>query len=154
MVDLTTQTPLAAGSAVLEYAGYPIFPPNPTMALSAKRAQPGAVLTVTDAPGATTYWWLATLAVLQGLLGGGAPPPVTFVVDFVGKHHTYVPATNTVTVAPSTYNGKTFTVPVLSGTITVPPGVSGNQKVYVQLLTTLLGSSSGISAGSKLKVVG
>jgi hypothetical protein len=47
-----------------------LFPPNPTVALSATTATPGQSVSITDAAGATTYWWLSTLNVLQGASGG------------------------------------------------------------------------------------
>jgi hypothetical protein len=130
MVDLTTQKPLAIGSAVMEYTGDPFFPPNPTLAFSAKKAKPGQQVTVSDAPGATRYWWGATLASLEALLGGGALPPPTVTVEFLGRHLDAV-AANTVTDTPATYNGTTFTPPVLSGTFTVPADASGVQKVVI-----------------------
>jgi hypothetical protein len=130
IVDLTTQKPLAAGSAVMEYSGDPYLPPGPTLALSAKKAAPGQQMTVSDAPGATRYWWLATLYSLESLLGGGAASPPTVSVEFLGRH-SIATAANTVTVTPASYNGTTFTPPVLSGTFTVPAGTNGPQKVMV-----------------------
>jgi hypothetical protein len=154
MVDLTTQKPVAAGSAVLEYAGAPLFAPAPTLALSAKKASAGDVINVSDAPGATTYWWLATLSSLEALLGGTASPG-TITVDFVGKHYVTVPAAaNTVTITPAAYDGTTFTPPVLSGTVTVPPGLKGTQKVLIEYGADLAGINTGIGAQKRIKIKG
>ncbi len=65
MIDLTTIKVVAAGSGLVEYTGDPLFPPNPTLAVSTKEAAPGQVVNVSDKPGATTYWWLSTLTTLE-----------------------------------------------------------------------------------------
>jgi hypothetical protein len=153
MVDLTTQTPLAAGSAVLEYQGFNLIPPNPTLVLSAKKTTPGATVTVSDAPGATTYWWVATLVSLEALLSGGAAPAGTLTVNFL-KKGVYVPAANNIVVTGASYNGSTLTLPTISGSFTVPPGVSGTQKVYVLYTASLEGEQLVNVAGGKLKVKG
>ncbi len=144
LVDLTTATEVSAGSAILEYAGFPILPPNPTLALSSKDVSVGQTVTVSDKPGATTYWWLATLASLEGDLGGTPPPPPSVVVNFkkvVGA------AVNNIAVTPASYNGSTFTPPVLSGTFTVPsflkPG--GKYKAIVNYIAALEGNDLQIS---------
>jgi hypothetical protein len=79
MIDLSTFKVVGPGSALVSYNGQPLIPPSPTLALSAKTATPGQVVNVSDAPGATTYWWLSTVTGLQSLLGSGsaAPPVVT-----------------------------------------------------------------------------
>jgi len=152
MVDLTTQKPVAAGSAVLEWVDYPLFPPNPVLNLSAtKKLQPGQSLNVAD-PGATTFWWIATLNELSALLSGGAASPPTITVQFTGKHHTVTPATNTVTIAGATYDGKTLTTPDIEGSITVPSGLTGKQTVTVTYLTSLDGQSLGLSATANVKM--
>jgi hypothetical protein len=152
MIDLTTQKPLAAGSAVMEYAGAPIFPPGPTLALSAKTATPGQQVNVSDAHGATRYWWLATLSSLEALLGGGTAAPPTISVEFLGRHSNDVSAANTVTVTPATYNGTTLTPPVLAGTVTVPAGISGPQKVLIGYTAAAAGINVEIGAQRPLTV--
>ena len=132
MVDLTTQKPVAAGSAVLEYVGDPYIPTfTPSLKLSATEATPGQVVNVSQGRKSTHYWWLATLASLEALLGGGSAAPPTIGVTFMAKDGAIVPAVNTVTVTPATYNGTTLTPPVISGGFTVPPGVTGRQTVEV-----------------------
>jgi hypothetical protein len=115
LVDLTTADEVGAGSALLEYKGFKLFPPSPTIALSKKVAFPGSVEKVSDGPNATTYWWLATLATLEGSLGGPVQSSVEVEVSKAPN------AANTITVTPASYNGSTFTPPVLSGAFTVPP---------------------------------
>ena len=153
MVDLTTQKPVAAGSAVLEWQGYPFLPPDPTVAFSAPIARPGQQINVTDAPGATTYWWIATLASLESLLSGGSPPPVTLSVAFKAKHNTYVPAPESLTATSASYDGKTFTPPSISGSFTVPTGVAGKHKVFVSLSMPLEGLTLQITAEAPVDVL-
>jgi hypothetical protein len=152
MVDLTTQTPVAAGSGVLEWTGYPFLPPDPTLALSSPIATQGQQVTVSDAPGTTTYWWLATLASLESLLGGGSAPPLTSSVAFGAKHQTFKMATNAVKASPASYDGTTLTPPVLSGSFTVPTGITGKHKVYVSLAMPLEGFDLQITAQATLVV--
>jgi hypothetical protein len=151
MIDLTTQKPLAVGSAVMEYTGDPYLPPNPTLAFSVKKATLGQQVTVSDAHGATRYWWLATLASLEALLGGGTPTPPTVSVEFFGRHSD-AGAANTITVTPASYNGTTLTPPVLSGTVTVPADASGPQKVVVTYFADVTLANLDISAHSSLTV--
>lgn len=155
MVDLTTQTPLAAGSAVLEYQGFNLLPPEPTLVLSAKKSTPGGTVTVSDAPGNTTYWWVATLASLEALLSGGGAPAESLLVNFQhGRNGAFVPAVNNIVVTPASYNGTTLTLPSISGSITVPAGVTGKQKIYVLLEANLEGQSLVIGARVKLNIKG
>jgi hypothetical protein len=153
MVDLTTQTPLAAGSAVMEYAGFNLLPPDPTLALSAKKSTAGSTVTVSDAPGNTTYWWVATLASLEALLSGGGAPAETLVVNFEhGRNGPFIPAANNIVVTPASYNGTTLTLPSISGSFTVPAGVTGKQKVYVLLEANLEGEGLVNVAHQTLKI--
>ena len=91
-------------------------------------------MTVSDAPGATTYWWLATLESIEAGLGGGSGGGPVPVVVTVGRQATVA---SKAFVAPATYNGATFTPPKLSGSFVV--GKSAGGKVTVSLPATLLG---------------
>ncbi len=136
MIDLTSFTPVAGGSILVEYAGDPLLPPNPTLVGSTTKASPGATVSVGDAPGATTYWWLSTLSSLAALLGGGTPPTPVVTVTF--KHgKTIVAAANNITVSPAVYNPPVLTPPKISGGFTVPAGLSGPQKVTVTYGVTI-----------------
>ncbi len=151
MIDLTSFKPVGAGSALFEYTGFPIFPPNPTVALSASTAVPNQTVSVSDAPGASTYWWLATLNVLQSLLGTGSGTPSVKVtlVDMNGRS---VPAASTAQVAPATYNSGVFSPPSLSGGFTVPSTVTGPVTVDVQLSAPLDGIPLSNTASAPLFV--
>ncbi len=150
LVDLTTAKEVPASSAVLEYQGFPFFPPDPTLALSSKHVTVGQVVTVSDKPGATTFWWLATLASLEADLGGPPPPPPSVVVNFKKVAGA---ATNNITVTPATYNGTTFTPPVLAGTFTVPSFLTpGRYGTLVNYLASLQGETLAIT-GHKAIIV-
>ena len=151
LVDLTTVKEVPAGSALLEYSGFPFFPPNPTLAVSPTDVSVGQNVTVSDKPGATTFWWLATLASLEGDLGGPPPPPPSVVVNFKKVAGA---AVNNITVAPASYNGTTFTPPAISGTFTVPSFLSpGKHKALVNYISELEGLDLQIT-GKKSIVVG
>ncbi len=150
-IDLTSFKPVAAGSAVVEYAGDPLFPPNPTLALSTPTATHGQTVGVSDAPGATTHWWLATLLALEGLLGGSAPTP-TVTVTLASSRGTFT-AANNVKVSPAVYNKPVLTPPKLSGTFTVPAKkIRGQQTATVTYQAVLLGFPLANAASAPLKV--
>jgi hypothetical protein len=141
MIDLTTFKVVAAGSALVNYKGQSLLPPAPTLALSATTATPGQVVNVSDAPGATTSWWLSTVTGLQGLLGGGAPTPPVVTVDLAKRRNSPpTTAANEITVAPAVYNYPVLTPPKISGGFTVP-AIRGNEKVTVTYAAPLLGST-------------
>jgi hypothetical protein len=150
-IDLTSFKPVGAASAVLEYAGDPLFPPAPTLALGTSTATVGATVPVSDAPGATTYWWLSTLVTLESLLGGGSPPTPTLTVTLTGKKTT-VTAPNHITVSPAVYNAPVLTPPMISGGFTVPPKSTGKRTVTVTYQVTLLGFPLTNSASAPLLV--
>ena len=151
MIDLTTFKTVAAGSGLVEYTGDPLFPPSPTLALSTKEATAGQTVNVSDAPGATTYWWLSTLTTLESLLGGGAATPVVTVKLGSGRSST-VP--NTVTVTPAVYNYPVLTPPAISGGFTVPAGTSGHKKVTITYKADLLLFPLVNEARARLSVTG
>ncbi len=150
MIDLTTFKPVAAGSAVFEYSGFPLLPPNPTLALSTSTAVPNQTVSVSDAPGTTTYWWLSTLAELEAALGGGASSPPAVTVTLVDPHGTAVPVVSNVRVTPATYNARTFSPPSLSGNFSVPATAAGPETVNVRLGGTLAGLPLSNSASAPL----
>jgi hypothetical protein len=151
MIDLTSFTPVAAGNVLVEYAGDPLLPPAPTLVGSTTKASPGATVSVGDAPGATTYWWLSTLSSLAALLGGGSPPTPVITVTF--KHgKSSVVAVNNITVTPAVYNPQVLTPPKISGGFTVPAGLKGAQKVTVTYSVTIFGLTLPNSATIPLRV--
>jgi hypothetical protein len=152
-IDLTSFSPVAAGSAVVQYAGDPVFPPGPTMVLSTPQAAPGQTVAVGDAPGASTFWWLSTLTALESLLGGGAAPTPKISVTLAGKKAT-VTAPNTVTVTPAVYNRPVLTPPKLSGGFTVPTGIKGKVTATVAYQATLLGFPLSNAVSEPIKIKG
>ncbi len=152
MIDLTTFKPVAAGSAVFEYSGYPLLPPSPTLVLSASTAVPHQSISASDAPGATTFWWVSTLAALQAGLGGGASSGPTVTVNLIDPKGTKVSVPSNIQVIPATYNGGTFSPPAISGGFTVPPTVAGPENVSVQVSSDLEGLPVTNSASAPLFV--
>ena len=150
-IDLTAFKPVGPASGVVEYAGDPLFPPPPTLALGSSTATKGSNVSVSDASGATTYWWLSTLLALESLLGGGTPPTPTTTVTLTNGTKT-VTAPNTIAVAPATYNGSVLTPPKISGSFTVPPKMRGKDTVKVTYGATLLGFPLNNSASAPLTV--
>ncbi len=149
MIDLTSFKPVAAGSGVFEYSGFPFLPPNPTLVLSASTAVPNQTVSVSDAPGATTYWWLPTLAALEAALGGASSPP-TVAGTLVNPQGNAVPVQSNIRVAPATYNGSTFSPPTISGGFSIPATMAGPETVSVQVGGTLDGIPLSNSASAPL----
>ena len=152
MVDLLTQKPVGAGSAVLEYTGFPFLPPNPSLALSAKKVVRGQTVTVSDAPGTTTYWWISTLAALNNLLTGGNSTPK--VVVALGSKKKPVIAVSNVVANAASYSNSTFTPPKLAGTFKVPTSLFGGKRVTVKVVQNMLGIALVNSAEGRIKIVG
>ncbi len=152
MVDLLTQKPVGAGSAVLEYTGFPFLPPSPTLALSAKKVVRGQTVVVRDAPGTTSYWWLSTLAALNNLLTGGTSQPK--VVVGLGPLRKPFIATSNVLANPASYSNNTFTPPKLSGSFKVPTSLIGGKRVQVKVVQNMLGISLSNVAFGKIKITG
>ena len=152
MIDLTSFSPVAAGSVLVEYAGDPLLPPSPTLVASTTKAPAGTTVSVGDAPGATTYWWLSTLSSLAALLGGGTPPTPTITVTLHHGKSPVVTAADNITVAPAVYNPPTLTPPKISGGFTVPAGLKGGEKVTVTYGVTLFGLPLTNSVTIPLKV--
>ena len=152
MIDLTTFKPVGVGSALFEYNGFPVFPPNPTVALSTSSAMPNQTVSVSDATGASTYWWLATLDVLQSALGTGSGSPPTVGVSLVDTKGRSVAASSNARVTPASYSGGVFSPPVPSGGFTVPSTVTGPLTVKVQLTAPLDGIPLTNSAAAPLFV--
>lgn len=152
MIDLTSFKP-ALGSFVTQYAGFPVVPPSPTLALSKSIARHGGRVSVSDVQGATAYWWLATLVTLDAALSGGSAAPPKMKVT-LSNAHTKVKATATVQVAPASYQNGVFSTPVLSGSFVVPSTISGPVTVTVSEKAAILGGllSPTISATAPLTV--
>jgi hypothetical protein len=135
MIDLTSFKPVTTGTCVLSFKGQPFFPPSPTLALTPNVVHTGQSVAISDVPGATTYWWVATLASLYANLAGGsgAGGPIPVVVK-IGGHK--VP-TSGAGVTPASYNGSVLTTPKLSGSFVARK--AGHPNVNVILNANLLG---------------
>ena len=96
-------------------------------------------MSVSDATGATTYWWLSTLGVLQSSLGTGSGSLPTVAIKVVDMNGKSVTASSNAHVTPATYSGGVFSPPILSGGFTVPSTVTGPVTVNVQLSMPLDG---------------
>ncbi len=152
MIDLTSFTPFGAGSALMQWKGENIFPPAPTLALSASKGTPGQTVSVGDAPGHSTYWWVSTLQALESLLGGSATAP-TVSVTF-GKGKSAVPAVSNAVVAPATYVNSVFTPPALSGTFTVPTLPAQTSQITVSQHLSVFGFTLGATKSVPFKIKG
>ena len=146
MIDMSDFKPVSTGTAVINFANQPLFPPDPTLALSKQVATDGQTQAVGDAPGATTYWWVATLSSLYNELGGGKGGPIPVTVR-VGGHKVKTDAA----VTPATYEAEVFTPPKLSGTFVV--GGHGPKKVKVTLTADLLGVPLSVTASARFRVL-
>ena len=150
MINATTFKPVTAGTFVIVYKGGSVFPPDPTLALTPSIAKSGSTVQVSDKPGATTYWWLATLASLEALLSGGTPPksfPITIKGIAGAKKNAHVSAT------PASYNNLTltFTPPKLSGTILAKG--KGKKKITAIFSAPLLSLAASIEAKATLVIL-
>jgi len=146
MIDPVGGGDVSAGTFVMDWLGQQLFPPTPTVALSPAEATYGQSVSVSDAPGAKTYWWLATLADLyNGLSGGSTTAPVKVVIR-EGGHKTLSDAS----VTPASYSNGTFTPPALSGHFDATG--RGHKKVNVSLTEKLLGIPLEITASARIKV--
>ncbi len=79
MIDLTTFQPVGAASALVQYAGDPFLPPEPTLKLSASSAAPGRQDQRLRRAGSQDHWYLSTLAGTDRACSGavGAAPKLT-----------------------------------------------------------------------------
>jgi hypothetical protein len=148
MIDLESFKPVVAGTFVLEWKGDPLLPPDPTLKLSPTTPVTGQHVNVSDIPGSKTFWWLATLESIEAGLGGGggSTGPVPVVVKNGRKK-----LVSKAVVTPASYNGVTFTPPVLSGYFLAP--ARGKHTIKMSLTADLLGIDFTIQQTAKLKVI-
>jgi len=146
MINLSSFAPVTAGTAVINYTGQTLFPPNGTLALTPSPATQGKRVTISDAKNASTYWWVATLASVYTGLSGGKAGPVPVVITVGGRK--VKGASGEVT--PASYSNETFTPPKLSGSF-IAPG-HGKKTVQVTLTANLLGVGLTSTAFQKLTI--
>lgn len=131
-------TPVPGAEFLLQYASQALeTPANPTISALQSTGAPGSTIDISDASGATGYWWADANQVIQALegLGAQAAPPTSCTSGGYGDVPVetlsvlwYAPGSTTPLISPSTnvaisnncYTGKSLVPPSLSGTITVP----------------------------------
>ena len=145
MINAETQKMVPEGAFVTIYHGMNLLPPNPTLALNPAQAAVGQSVTVSDAPGATTYWWLATLVELESILAGSSSHGSPVKIKCGGRR-----VLTNAAVSPATYANQTFTPAKLSGSF-IPKG-RGRQIVVVTLSFSLNGLGLSIQARTPVHI--
>ncbi|MGA2520020.1 MAG: hypothetical protein ABSG81_04285 [Acidimicrobiales bacterium] len=147
MIDPESGGANTTGTFLINYKGQSYFPPNPTLALSTTSAEVGHEVNISDAPGAKTFWWVATLQYMYDSLGGtgGGGGAIPVVIKSAGRK-----LTTDAAVTPASYSDEVFTPPKLSGWFIAK--TRGRHEVNVTLSSTLLGLNVSNTASEKLKV--
>jgi hypothetical protein len=166
-VATSTETEIAGGEYLLQYASQTTAPATPTISALQTSGSPGSLINVSDAAGASGFWWGDAVQEVQAADAGTAPAvapssctgggygdvPSTNLVEawYVAGSSTPAfagPATN-VTISNDCYTGTTLDGPVLGGTIAVPSTVTSGTSYTVYLCevnATPYPSTSGSSA--------
>jgi hypothetical protein len=142
-VATSTETEIAGGEYLLQYASQTTAPAAPTISALPTSGSPGSLINVSDASGATGFWWGDAVQEVQAVDAGTAPAvapsscasgggygnvPSSNLVEawYVAGSSTPAftgPATN-VTISNDCYTGTAIEGPVLGGTIAVPPSLT------------------------------
>jgi hypothetical protein len=151
-VATSTETEIAGGEYLLQYASQTTAPAAPTISALQTGGSPGSLINVADAAGATGFWWGEGVQAIQALYAGtaAAVAPSTCATGggygnvpssnleeawYVAGSSTPAfagPATN-VTISNDCYTGSTLDGPVLGGTIAVPSTVTSGTSYTVYL---------------------
>jgi hypothetical protein len=150
-VATSTETEIAGGEYLLQYASQTTAPAAPTISSLQTTGSPGSLINVSDAAGATGFWWGDAVQEVQAADAGAAPAvapssctgggygnePSSNLVEawYVAGSSTPAftgPATN-VTISNDCYTGTTLDGPVLGGTIAVPSTVTSGTSYTVYL---------------------
>jgi hypothetical protein len=146
----STEAEVAGGEYLLQYASQTTAPAAPTISALQTTGSAGSLINVSDASGATGYWWGNALQAIQALDAGtaGAVAPSTCTTgygdvpssDLVQAWYTAGSSTPTftgpatgVTISNDCYTGTTLQPPVLGGTLTVPSAVTAGTAYTVYL---------------------
>ncbi len=144
-------TPVAGAEFLLQYASQALLTPaNPTISALQSTGAPGSTVNISDAAGASGYWWGDAIQLIQANEGLAAPasPPTSCTAGGYGNVPTatlsvlwYAPASTTpllsspsnVAISNACYTGKDLIAPALSGTVTVPAAATSGTtyEVYV-----------------------
>ncbi|MGH3733069.1 MAG: hypothetical protein ACRDVC_06810 [Acidimicrobiales bacterium] len=137
VVASSTESQVAGGEYLLQYASQSAAPAAPTISALQTTGNPGSLINVSDATGATGYWWGDAVQAVQALDAGttAAPAPASCTTGYGNVPSSDLevawfsagastpasagPATG-VTISNDCYTGSTLETPVLGGTITVP----------------------------------
>jgi hypothetical protein len=167
-VATSSETEIAGGEYLLMYASQTTTPAAPTISALQTSGSPGSLINVSDAAGATGFWWGDAVQAIQAL-DAGAAAAVAPSSCATGGGYGNVPSSNleeawyvagsstpafagpatAVTISNDCYTGSTLQGPVLGGTITVPPTVTSGTSYTVYLCevnATPYPSTSGSSA--------
>jgi hypothetical protein len=151
-VATSTETEIAGGEYLLQYASQSTAPAAPTISSLQTSGSPGSLINVSDAASATGFWWGDAVQEVQAVDAGSAPAvapsscatgggygnvPSSNLVEawYVAGSSTPAftgPATN-VTISNDCYTGTTLVGPVLGGTIAVPSTVTSGTSYTVYL---------------------
>jgi hypothetical protein len=148
-VATSTETEIAGGEYLLQYASQSTAPAAPTISALQTSGSPGSLINVSDAASATGFWWGDAVQEVQAIAAGAAPAvapssctsggygnePSSNLVEawYVAGSSTPAftgPATN-VTISNDCYTGTTLDGPVLGGTIAVPSTVTSGTSYTV-----------------------
>ncbi|HWD96010.1 MAG TPA: hypothetical protein VG246_06290 [Acidimicrobiales bacterium] len=148
----STEAEVAGGEYLVQYASQTTAPSAPTISAQPASGSANSLINVSDATGATGYWWGDAIQAVQALNTGGttAVAPSTCsagggygnVPSSMLEEAWYVPGSSTpvssgpatgVTISNDCYTGSTLQPPVLSGTMTVPAAVTTGTSYTVYL---------------------
>jgi hypothetical protein len=148
----SSEAEIAGGEYLLQYASQTTAPSAPTIAAQPASGSANSLINVSDASGATGYWWGDAVQAVQALDAGTAAAVAPSACGTGGGYGNvpsslleeawYVPGTSTpvfagaatgVTISNDCYTGTTLDPPVLGGTMTVPPTVTAGTSYTVYL---------------------
>ena len=147
----SSEQEVAGGEYLVMYASQPA-PAAPTIAAQPATGSPGSLINVSDAAGASGYWWGDAVQAIQALDAGtaaavapsscastsgyGNVPTADLEEAWYGSGAStpaFAGAATGVTISNDCYDGKTLNVPVLGGTMTVPSTVTTGSSYTVYL---------------------
>lgn len=145
-----SEAEVAGAEYLLQYASQTTTPAAPTIKALQTTGSPGSLINVSDAAGATGYWWGDAIQAVQALSAGtaaavapstcttgyGDVPATNLEVAWYSAGSstpTYAGAATGVTISNDCYTGSTLLPPVLGGTLTVPTTLSTGTTYTVYL---------------------
>jgi hypothetical protein len=148
----SSEAEIAGGEYLIQYASQTTAPSAPTISAQPSSGSANSLINVSDAAGATGYWWGDAIQAVQALDAGAAAAVAPSTCGSGGGYGDvpsslleeawYVPGTSTpvfagaatgVTISNDCYTGTTLDPPVLGGTMTVPSTVTAGTSYTVYL---------------------